>query len=68
MQSYMVCEKGTICQKKVYGRSTFSRKVVHVYKRKGVAHRGGASPYKHFFREGIPMATTVSTPNTGFDR
>ena len=60
MQSYTVCEKGTVCQKMVYGRGTFSRKMVHV-KGKGVAHWGGASPYKHFFREGIFMETTVST-------
>ena len=32
-----------------------------VHKREGVGSWGGASPYKHFFREGIPMAATVST-------
>ena len=39
----------------------FREKWCMYIKGKGVAHRGGASPYKHFFREGIPMAATVST-------
>ena len=52
---FKVCEMGTICQRKVYERGTFSVKNGSVR----AWTRGGASKYKPFLRTPCPRATPL---------